>query len=389
MSCFGCCADDDFQRGSDNGPFTANDYSGHSIGYQATQRATRDAPNITFEPPAVPAISFGELKEITDNFGTSALIGEGSYGRVFRGLLKSGQMAAIKKLDSRKQPENEFLAQVSMVSRLTHENVLELYGYCVDGGIRVLCYELAPNGSLHDALHGKKGVKGAQPGPVLSWARRVKIALGAARGLEYLHQKVKPHVIHRDVKSTNVLLFDEDVAKIADFDLSNQTPDMAARLHSTRVLGGFGYHAPEFAMTGHWSSKSDVYSFGVVLLELLTGRRPVDHTLPRGQQSLLTWATPKLTEDRVKLCVDPRLGADYPVKAVAKAEHGHCRPSASALVESSLYASQMKVRIRENITNDLLPVMNLEMALDAKIQTLLPDEENKDNNPNDHGQIQG
>ncbi|GAB2233329.1 hypothetical protein Droror1_Dr00002550 [Drosera rotundifolia] len=318
MSCFGCCTDDDFQRGSDNRPFTANDYSGHSIGYQATQLATRDAPNITSDPPAVPAVSFDELKEITDNFGTSALINEGSYGRVFRGLLKNGQMAAIKKLDSCKQPEKEFLAQVSMVSRLTHENVLELYGYCVDGGNRVLCYEFAPNGSLHDALHGKKGVKGAQPGPVLSWARRVKIALGAARGLEYLHQKVRPRVIHRDIKSTNVLLFDEDVAKIADFDLSNQTPDMAARLHSTRVLGGFGYHAPEFAMTGQWSSKSDVYSFGVVLLELLTGRKPVDHTLPRGQQSLLTWATPKLTEDKVKLCVDPRLEADYPVKAVAK-----------------------------------------------------------------------
>ncbi|KAL9254062.1 Pto-interacting protein 1-like protein [Drosera capensis] len=318
MSCFGCCVDDDFHRGSDNGPFAANDYSGHNIGYQATQRATRDAPNLTFEPPAVPAISFDELKEITDNFGTSALIGEGSYGRVFRGLLKSGQVLAVKKLDSSKQPEMEFFAQVSMVSRLTHENVLELCGYCVDGGIWVLCYEFAPNGSLHDALHGKKGVKGAQPGPALSWARRVKIALGAARGLEYLHEKVKPRVIHRNIKSTNVLLFDDDVAKIADFNLSNQTPDMAARLHSTRVLGGFGYHAPEFAMTGHWSSKSDVYSFGVVLLELLTGRKPVDHTLPRGQQSLLTWATPKLTEDKVKLCVDPRLGADYPVKAVAK-----------------------------------------------------------------------
>ncbi|KAJ4886734.1 Serine-threonine/tyrosine-protein kinase catalytic domain protein [Raphanus sativus] len=115
----------------------------------------------------------------------------------------------------------------------------------------------------------KKGVKGAQPGPVLSWHQRVKIAVGAAKGLEYLHEKANPHVVHRDIKSSSVLMFEDDVAKIADFDLSNQAPDMAARLHSTRVLGTFGYHAPEYAMTGTLSTKSDVYSFGVVLLELL------------------------------------------------------------------------------------------------------------------------
>ncbi|XP_020590171.1 pto-interacting protein 1-like [Phalaenopsis equestris] len=205
-----------------------------------------------------------------------------------------------------------------MVSRLNHENVIQLLGYCIDGSLRVLAYEFATNGSLHDILHGRKGVKGAQPGPVLSWAQRVKIAVGAARGLEYLHEKSQPPVIHRDIKSSNVLLFDEDVAKIGDFDLSNQSPDTAARLHSTRVLGTFGYHAPEYAMTGQLSSKSDVYSFGVVLLELLTGRKPVDHTLPRGQQSLVTWATPRLSEDKVSQCVDTRLGGDYPPKAVAK-----------------------------------------------------------------------
>ncbi|KAJ9559455.1 hypothetical protein OSB04_014069 [Centaurea solstitialis] len=125
--------------------------------------------------------------------------------------------------------------------------------------------------------------------PVLSWSQRVKIAIGAAKGLEYLHEKAQPHIIHRDITSSNVLLFDDDVAKIADFDLSKQTLDMAARLHSSRVLGTFGYHPPEYAMTGQMSSKSDVYSFGIVLLELLTGRKPIDRTLPNGQQSLVTW----------------------------------------------------------------------------------------------------
>lgn len=117
----------------------------------------------------------------------------------------------------------------------------------------------------------------------------MKIAYGAARGLEYLHENVQPSIVHRDVRSSNVLLFDDYEAKIADFNLTNQSPDTASRLHSTRVLGAFGYHAPEYAMTGTLNQKSDVYSFGVILLELLTGRKPVDHTMPKGQQSLVTW----------------------------------------------------------------------------------------------------
>ncbi|KAJ8636218.1 hypothetical protein MRB53_010485 [Persea americana] len=319
MGCFGCCEDDETQKAADTGfPFVANNSAGNNGPYHASDPAPKGAQAVKIQPIAVPAISVDELKEITDNFGQKALIGEGSYGRVYYGVLGNGQAAAIKKLDSSKQPDQEFLAQISMVSRLKHENVVEMVGYCVDGSLRILAYEFATMGSLHDILHGRKGVKGAQPGPVLSWAQRVKIAVGAAKGLEYLHEKAEPHIIHRDIKSSNVLLFDDDVAKIADFDLSNQAPDAAARLHSTRVLGTFGYHAPEYAMTGQLSSKSDVYSFGVVLLELLTGRKPVDHTLPRGQQSLVTWAAPRLSEDKVKQCVDTRLGGEYPPKAVAK-----------------------------------------------------------------------
>eukprot|EP00250_Pteridium_aquilinum_P013161 c21168_g1_i1 orf=390-1478(-) len=272
------------------------------------------------QPIDAPLISLDALKEATDNFGPKSLIGEGSYGRVYFGHVVNGRAAAIKKLDENNQQEvdNEFLAQVSVVSRLKHENVVELIGYCVEGSLRVLAFEFATMGSLHDILHGRKGVQGAQPGPVLDWMQRVKIAVGAARGLEYLHEKVQPPIIHRDVRSSNVLLFDDFTAKIADFNLSNQAPDMAARLHSTRVLGTFGYHAPEYAMTGQLTQKSDVYSYGVVLLELLTGRKPVDHTMPRGQQSLVTWATPRLSEDKVKQCVDPKLKSDYPPKAVAK-----------------------------------------------------------------------
>ncbi|XP_066397052.1 PTI1-like tyrosine-protein kinase 2 isoform X2 [Miscanthus floridulus] len=242
-----------------------------------------------------------------------------SYGRVYHATLDDGRQAAVKKLDaSENEPNDEFLKQVSLASKLKHENLVEMLGYCVDGNYRILAYEFATMGSLHDVLHGRKGVQGAQPGPVLDWMQRVKIAIEAAKGIEYLHEKVQPSIIHRDIRSSNVLLFEDFKAKIADFNLLNQAPDMAARLHSTRVLGTFGYHAPEYAMTGQLTQKSDVYSFGVVLLELLTGRKPVDHTMPRGQQSLVTWATPRLSEDKVKQCVDPRLKGEYPPKGVAK-----------------------------------------------------------------------
>lgn len=267
----------------------------------------------------VPELSLEDLKQKTDNFGSNALIGEGSYGRVYHATLDDGRQAAVKKLDaSENEPNDEFLKQVSQASRLKHENLVEMLGYCVEGNYRILAYEFATMGSLHDVLHGRKGVQGAQPGPVLDWTQRVKIAIEAAKGLEYLHEKVQPSIIHRDIRSSNVLLFEDFKAKIADFNLLNQAPDMAARLHSTRVLGTFGYHAPEYAMTGQLTQKSDVYSFGVVLLELLTGRKPVDHTMPRGQQSLVTWATPRLSEDKVKQCVDPRLKSEYPPKGVAK-----------------------------------------------------------------------
>ncbi|KAH7655224.1 Non-specific serine/threonine protein kinase protein [Dioscorea alata] len=285
MACFGCCGccgEDEFHRVADTGVHLSSNHSaGNNGSIHALDPAPKEgAPIVKVQPIAIPAIPVDELEEATKDFGTETLIGEGSYGRVYYGVLKNGKSTAIKKLDTNNQLDQEFLAQVSMMSRLKHENVMELLGYCINGNFRALAYEFATMGSLHDILHGRKGVKGAQPGPVLSWIQRVKIAIGAAKGLEYLHEKAQPHIIHRNIKSSNVLVFDDDIAKIVDFDISYQAPDMTARLHSTRVLGAFGYHAPEFVMTGQLSSKSNVYSYGVILLELLTGRKPVDHTLP-------------------------------------------------------------------------------------------------------------
>ncbi|XVE61283.1 hypothetical protein DITRI_Ditri06bG0027400 [Diplodiscus trichospermus] len=324
---FCCGGEEEEPNGPPANQYTAPPRGGNQIGGSANGRAEPRTSNVVKSGPPqkvlpieIPAIPLDELNRMTGNFGTKALIGEGSYGRVFYGKLSDGRPAAIKKLDTGTSPEpdSDFGAQLSVVSRLKNEHFLELLGYCLEANNRILVYEHATMGSLHDVLHGRKGVQGAEPGPVLSWNQRVKIAFGAAKGLEYLHEKVQPSIVHRDVRSSNVLLFDDFMVKIADFNLTNQSSDTAARLHSTRVLGTFGYHAPEYAMTGQITQKSDVYSFGVVLLELLTGRKPVDHTMPKGQQSLVTWATPRLSEDKVKQCVDPKLNNEYPPKAIAK-----------------------------------------------------------------------
>ncbi|XP_024968490.1 probable protein kinase At2g41970 [Cynara cardunculus var. scolymus] len=265
-------------------------------------------------PIEAPCLTLDELNKMTDNFGSKALIEEGTNCRVFYGKLSDGEEVVIKKLDTSTlpDPDTDFTEQISMISRLKDPYFSQLRGYCLEKNNRILLYEYATMGCLHEILHGNKS------GNVLDWGQRVKIAYGAARGLEYLHEKVQPPIVHRDIRSSNVLVFDDYETKIADFGLSNVSSENAARLHSTRVLGTFGYHAPEYAMTGQLTQKSDVYSFGVVLLELLTGRKPVDHTMPKGQQSLVTWATPRLSEDKVKQCVDPKLNNDYPPKAVAK-----------------------------------------------------------------------
>ncbi|EEF47185.1 pto-interacting protein 1 [Ricinus communis] len=307
---FGYCEEDDMHKAADiGGPYPVK-----SSEDDASETADTGGQAIEIQPIEVPSISVDELKEVTDNFGTKSLIGKGSYGREYYGILKSGQAAVIKKLDTSEQPEDKFLAQVSLISQLKHENLVQLLGYCVDENARILAYELASNGSLHDILHGRKGVKGAQSDPGLSWQQRVKIAVGAAKGLEYLHEKADPRIIHHDIKSSNILIFDDDVAKISDLDLLNQALDMEERLQAIDE-GTFDY---EYAMTSQSNAKGDVYGFGVVLLELLTGQEPVDHTLTQEQQNLVTWATEESSEDKFRQYVDTRLQGDYPLRAVTK-----------------------------------------------------------------------
>jgi len=276
-------------------------------------------------PVEVPEVQLRELNEITASFSDERLIGQGSYAKVYRATLRGGRLAVVKRLEkpSKHASNVVFLKQLSVASRLRHENFVRLLGYTISNDLRVLVYEYATMGTLHDVLHGDRealpGHGGAGGGsPVLSWIHRVHIALDAARGLEYLHEVVRPAVTHKDVRSTNVLLFDGFRAKIADYNMFSQAADMARLNRSTHTLGSFGYQAPEYAMTGQMTDKSDVYSFGIVLLELLTGRKPLDRTLPQGQRSLVNWATPMLTEDRVQECIDPKLGDQYPPAGALK-----------------------------------------------------------------------
>ncbi|KAA8550680.1 hypothetical protein F0562_002364 [Nyssa sinensis] len=200
-----------------------------------------------------------------------------------------------------------------MLSRLHHRNLVKLIGICIEEHTRCLVYELVPNGSVESHLHGADKRKGP-----LDWDARLKIALGAARGLAYLHEDSNPRVIHRDFKASNVLLEDDFTPKVSDFGLAREATE-GSRHISTRVMGTFGYVAPEYAMTGHLLVKSDVYSYGVVLLELLSGKKPVDMSQPQGQENLVTWARSLLTtREGLERLVDPSLAGNYDFDDMAK-----------------------------------------------------------------------
>ncbi|KAJ6800292.1 putative serine/threonine-protein kinase PBL7 isoform X1 [Iris pallida] len=257
--------------------------------------------------------TYKELELATDGFSPENVIGNGGFGVVFRGVLRDGMEAAIKVLHREgKQGEREFRMEVDLLSRLHSCYLVTLLGYCADQQHRLLVFEFLPNGSLHRHLH---------PAPCnhhyrsLDWGTRLRIALDCARGLEFLHEHTVPAVIHRDFKCSNILLDHNLRAKVSDFGMARTGSDKVNGQVMTRVLGTSGYVAPENASTGRLTTKSDVYSYGVVLLELLTGRVPVDITRPPGEHSLVSWALPRLTNrEKVVEMVDPTLQGQYSKK---------------------------------------------------------------------------
>ena len=266
-------------------------------------------PLDTVQPISAQTVfSYDMVMEITNAFSSQNVIGEGGFGCVYKGWLPDGREVAVKTLKAGSgQGDREFRAEVEIISRVHHRHLVSLVGYCLSEERRVLIYEFVPNGNLHHHLHGN-GM------PVLEWSKRLKIAIGAAKGLAYLHEDCSQKIIHRDIKSANILLDYAFEAQVADFGLARLAD--AANTHvSTRVMGTFGYMAPEYATSGKLTDRSDVFSFGVVLLELVTGRKPVDETRALGDESLVEWARPLLihafeTRDFGEL-VDPRLENHY------------------------------------------------------------------------------
>ncbi|KAL8205972.1 hypothetical protein R6Q57_009523 [Mikania cordata] len=216
------------------------------------------------------SFTFEELKACTNNFATAANIGSGGYGMVYRGNLPNRQLVAIKRAQQGStQGGLEFKTEIELLSRVHHKNLVSLVGFCFDAGEQMLVYEYVVNGTLKDSLSGRTGIK-------LDWMRRLKITLGAARGLHYLHELADPPIIHRDVKSTNILLDERLNAKVADFGLSKPLGEAGQTHVTTQVKGTMGYMDPEYYMTQQLTEKSDVYSFGIVMLELITARSPIE-----------------------------------------------------------------------------------------------------------------
>ncbi|KAM0863464.1 hypothetical protein ACQ4PT_044576 [Festuca glaucescens] len=252
--------------------------------------------------------TYEDLAVATNQFSDANLLGQGGFGFVHKGVLPDGTEVAVKQLrDGSGQGEREFQAEVEIISRVHHKHLVTLVGYCISEEKRLLVYEFVPNNTLEFHLHGRRG-------PTMDWPARLRIALGSAKGLAYLHEDCHPKIIHRDIKAANILMDHRFEAKVADFGLAKLTPDNDTHV-STRVMGTFGYLAPEYASSGKLTEKSDVFSFGVMLLELITGRRPVSSKQAHMDDSLVDWARPLMTraleDGNHDALVDPQLGTEF------------------------------------------------------------------------------
>ncbi|ONK66090.1 uncharacterized protein A4U43_C06F4050 [Asparagus officinalis] len=296
--------------------------------------------------------SLDELKKATRSFSLCNLIGEGGFGPVYKGFVDErirpgvkAQAVAVKLLDLEGvQGQKEWMTEVIFLGQLRHPNLVKLIGYCYEKEHRLLVYEFMEKGSLENHLF--KRLLGPLP-----WTTRLQIAVGAAKGLAFLHEAEKP-VIYRDFKASNILLDKDFKTKLSDFGLAKDGPEGDASHVSTRVMGTEGYCAPEYIMTGHLTAKSDVYSFGVVLLELLTGQRSVDKTRPNREQNLVTWAKPFLKNpDKLNYIMDSSLDGQYSTLGAQRA---------AALAHKCLSHSQKSRPLMRTVVETLEPLLELD-----------------------------
>ncbi|KAJ0970330.1 hypothetical protein J5N97_023207 [Dioscorea zingiberensis] len=286
--------------------------------FDLSAESMRRSPLPTFSqrPTNLRVFTFSELKNATKNFSRSVVLGEGGFGSVYRGSIKSLEdpqiriEIAVKQL-SRKgaQGHKEWLTEVNVLGIVDHPNLVKLIGYCAEdderGMQRLLIYEFMHNRSVHDHLSTRSTTH-------IPWFRRLRIALDAARGLTYLHEEMDFQIIFRDFKTSNILLDEHWNAKLSDFGLARQGPAEGLTHVSTAVVGTIGYAAPEYIQTGRLTSKSDTWSYGVFLYELITGRQPLDKNRPKNEQKLLAWIKPCISDvKKFGKIVDPRMEADF------------------------------------------------------------------------------
>ncbi|KAI5573533.1 hypothetical protein BDE02_10G085900 [Populus trichocarpa] len=281
-------------------------------------------------------LSLEDLLKSTNNFDQANIIGCGGFGIVYRATLPDGRKLAIKRLSGDSgQMDREFRAEVEALSRAQHPNLVHLQGYCMFKNDKLLVYPYMENSSLDYWLHEK--IDGPSS---LDWDSRLQIAQGAARGLAYLHQACEPHILHRDIKSSNILLDKNFKAYLADFGLARLMLPYDTHV-TTDLVGTLGYIPPEYGQAAVATYKGDVYSFGVVLMELLTGRRPMDMCKPKGSQDLISWVIQMKKENRESEVFDPFIYDKQNDKELLRAlqiaclclsEHPKLRPSTEQLV---------------------------------------------------------
>jgi serine/threonine protein kinase len=287
---------------------------------------------------------FSEIQFVTNNFDKKLLIGKGGFGIVYRGTFRDGRKVAVKRSEpGSNQGLPEFHTEIMVLSKIRHRNLVQLIGYCDDRSEMILVYEFMEKGTLRDHLY-------ASENPTLSWKQRLDICIGAARGLQYLHKGSAGGTIHRDVKSTNILLNENLVAKVADFGLSKTGPTDETHV-STVVKGTFGYLDPEYFKTQQLTEKSDVYSFGVVLLEVLCARPPIDPTLQREQVNLAEWAMICKKKGLLEEIVDPSVKGQIDLNSLRKfiettekclQDCGADRPNMADVIWDLEYALQLQ-----------------------------------------------